>query len=55
MGEMELSFDRLNNITKLDLNQVVDSWETGMWRDDLDCKRRCGYKAVINGFTAITS
>ena len=38
MGEMELSFNRLKNITRLKLNHVVDRWETGRWRDDLDSK-----------------
>ena len=32
MGEMELSFDWLK------LNRVVDIWDTGSWKDDLDNK-----------------
>ena len=38
MGEMEHSFDRLKNMTVMELNQVVDRWELGRWRDDLDSK-----------------
>ena len=38
MGEMELSFDRLKHMTKLELNQEIDRWETGRWRDDLGFK-----------------
>ena len=36
MGELEISFDRLGSMTKLELDRVVDKWETDRWRRDLE-------------------
>ena len=33
---MELSFDVLKNVIKMELNKVLYRWETGGWRHDLD-------------------
>ena len=33
MEELEISFDRLESMTKLELDRVVDRLETDMWRD----------------------
>ena len=38
MGEMGLGSYMLRNMTKLELNQVVDKWETRRWRENLDSK-----------------
>ena len=36
MGELEISFDRLKSMTKLEFDRVVDKWETDRWRRDLE-------------------
>ena len=38
MGELGTSFDRLESMTKLELNRVVDEWETDRWRRDLESR-----------------
>ena len=38
MGELEISFDRLESMTKLELDRVVDKWETDRWRRDLESR-----------------
>ena len=38
MGELGIGFDRLKTMTKLELNRVVDEWETDRWRRDLESR-----------------
>ena len=38
MGELEIRFDRLESMTKMELDQMVDWWETDRWRKDLESR-----------------
>ena len=38
MGELGICFDRLESMTKLELNRVVDKWESDWWRKDLESR-----------------
>ena len=38
MGELGIGFDRLKTMTRLELNRVVDEWETDRWRRDLESR-----------------
>ena len=38
MRELEISFDRSESMTKLELDRVVDRWEINKWRKNLESR-----------------